>query len=674
VSSSESASTSESVSSSESASTSESVSSSESASTSESVSSSESASTSESVSSSESTSTSESVSSSESALTTESSSEIASTTESGSEIASTTESNSETASTSEYTIDDYENDVVNYLTDNNLLSDVQVSSANFKTALVQSYAALSSAPASPAGTPSNSPLWFLVYWSSGFTQQPQDTTVAVNQTYKLSGSATNNIFDAVTGGWFTNYQWYMYNESTGTWQAVSGATSQTFSGTQSTAGTYYYQLRAKIQGLIITRATLWSNVVTVHVEEKPVVATDMNVTVDNDYLWAGTGATTQAHANTNPSNATGTVSWSTSDSSKATVDEFGHVTAGSSTGKVDIIATLTNPDGTVIVSSKTITIGKGLEDQTVTERSQAEFTVQGVTVPDGATANYVWHKVSATDGSDTVVATGTSSSYTTPATTMQNNGDKYYVVVTVSYNGNTQSLTSNQATLTVLYDSTSESVSSSESASTSESVSSSESASTSESVSSSESASTSESVSTSESASTSESVSSSESTSTSESVSSSESTSTSESVSSSESTSTSESVSGSESASTSESVSTSESASTSESVSSSESTSTSESVSSSESTSTSESVSTSESASSSESVSSSESTSTSESVSSSESASTSESVSTSESASTSESVSSSESTSTSESVSSSESASTSESVSSSESASTSESV
>ncbi|WP_220742553.1 Ig-like domain-containing protein, partial [Leuconostoc palmae] len=333
--------------------------------------------------------------------------------------------------------------VVKYLTANNLINSVSINNADFKNTLKNSHTALL-ATAPQYDKPSKAPIWFLfMYWRSGFIQQPQSLNTVVNKSYSLFGETTPSFYS-------TSYQWYVRNPVTGQWSTVNGGTSSTLTTTQSTAGKYYYQLQAQINRPFRSTLWLWSQVVAVNVEQQQVNATGIIASLDNNYLWSGTGQTTYAHVTTTPSNATSKVTWTTSNPSIATVDQYGQVTAGNNNGQVQVIATVTNPDGTSHSSSVNLTIGRGLENQTVTERNSAQFNVQGVNVPSGASVKYEWHKKSAIGGRDTVVATGPSSLYTTPATTMQNNGDKYYVNVNVTYNGTTKQLTSNTATLTVI--------------------------------------------------------------------------------------------------------------------------------------------------------------------------------------------------------------------------------
>ncbi|MCP0886547.1 KxYKxGKxW signal peptide domain-containing protein, partial [Ligilactobacillus sp. WILCCON 0076] len=459
----------------------ESVSQSTSASVSESTGNSISDSTStESVSESSSSSISESVSSSISE-----SENVESTSESANSSISESE-NTGSASTSEsetgsVTFDEYKSNVISYLSSNNMLENMSVDSADFQNALSSSYATLSSAPSTDAGTPTGNALWMILYLTAGFTNQPSDINTIVNTTATTTATTTASAADIATGAWFTTYQWYRYDATTGKWSAVRGATSATLTVNQSQAGTYYYQLRAQIKDLLFTRYTMWSRVVTVNVAKQEVNADKVVVYTDDNYIWVNDGAT-KAYVSVEPENYTGTVKWSSSATNIATVDKYGNIKAGSIAGKVTITATIVNPDGTTVKSSVTITVGNGLENQKVTEGNTAQFVVQGT--PDvsniaNASVVYVWHKIDAQTGEDTIVQTGSSAYYNVKNASLADSGDRYYAVITIKVSSLSESYKTNTATLTVVVNSTSRSASTSISESTSTSISESNSASTS---------------------------------------------------------------------------------------------------------------------------------------------------------------------------------------------------
>ncbi|MBP5844986.1 Ig-like domain-containing protein, partial [Lactiplantibacillus plantarum] len=135
----------------------------------------------------------------------------------------------------------------------------------------------------------------------------------------------------------------------------------------------------------VTVYTFASNLAEVDVYSSNIPATNISIAGD-DYVINPTNSssgsndkvTSQFTSTTNPENATGTITWTTSDSSIATIDDSGLLTVVSN-GTVTITATITNADGTSYSSSKTITIGSGLEDTTADAGSDLTW------VPDGST-------------------------------------------------------------------------------------------------------------------------------------------------------------------------------------------------------------------------------------------------------------------------------------------------
>lgn len=164
--------------------------------------------------------------------------------------------------------------------------------------------------------------------------------------------------------------------------------------------------------------------------------------------------TTFAHAKPNPADSTALLSWSVDDTSLATIDKTtGMITANKSgkSGDLTVIATLTNSDGSTVEGEKTITIGGGLDDETVDEGTSATFSVLGAF--DKQPDSVVWHKV--VNGKDTTVETSTSLKYTTPETVYTDDGTQYYAVIKVTendVNGNaeTNTITTNKAKLNVI--------------------------------------------------------------------------------------------------------------------------------------------------------------------------------------------------------------------------------
>ena len=95
-----------------------------------------------------------------------------------------------------------------------------------------------------------------------------------------------------------------------------------------------------------------------------------------------------------------------------------------------------------------ITVGGTVADEAVTAPAAATFAFDSApTVTNNVTLTFQWQKLDAETGGDFADISGaTSATYTTPATVVADNGDKFRVVV--SGTGCT-SVTSNEATLTV---------------------------------------------------------------------------------------------------------------------------------------------------------------------------------------------------------------------------------
>jgi chitodextrinase len=140
-------------------------------------------------------------------------------------------------------------------------------------------------------------------------------------------------------------------------------------------------------------------------------------------------------------NITASATWTSSNSSVATIGASSGLAKGASTGSSQVSATqggISSPATTLTVSAAAVapTITTQPANQTVTTGQTATFSVSATGT---APLTYQWSK----NGSNIVGAT--SSSYTTPATTSGDNGSTFQVVVSNTA-GNTPSST---ATLTV---------------------------------------------------------------------------------------------------------------------------------------------------------------------------------------------------------------------------------
>lgn len=332
--------------------------------------------------------------------------------------------------------------------------------------------------AASAMTPSAPPIKFIGIWlTSGYDVQPdEDNYTTVNKPITLYTDAGRSVFAALFSLTASpHYQWYSSDDGK-TFSKVSakdGGSSQNLTVNPSEIGTKYYQVWVSWYTFIsvpLLDTSAYSNIIKVHTLPDPVNAEKLKITSDSDYLYNNLSSnilgilnynvadTTQMHAEVQPDDATGTVKWYSSDSSIASVDEnTGAVTGNTDKkdGTVIITGVYTNPDGTTISDTHKIEVGGGLEDQSVSVGQQATFQLQGnLTSADGVTTSVEWHKVSPDGKTDTVVQTGSKTSYTTPATTLADDGSHYYanIVVSQTTDGSTKTVngTTNKAKLSVM--------------------------------------------------------------------------------------------------------------------------------------------------------------------------------------------------------------------------------
>ena len=184
------------------------------------------------------------------------------------------------------------------------------------------------------------------------TTQPTDANVTAGKTAAFKITATG---DELT------YQWQQSTDKGGSWTDISGATTDTYTTAATTAGMNGYQYRCVVTGKGGEKVTSKAATLTVTAPTVPVT----DVTLDNTELFLFTGDRALLSATVKPDDATNkAVTWNSSKSAVATVDENGIVTAleaGSTT------ITVTTEDGgktatcEVTVSDKTYTISVDTE-------------------------------------------------------------------------------------------------------------------------------------------------------------------------------------------------------------------------------------------------------------------------------------------------------------------------
>ena len=311
--------------------------------------------------------------------------------------------------------------------------------------------AATSAPQTPSSAPS-SVLGLNI--AGGFTQQPSDMNVVSGQTVNLSANATRSAVEtaASLGTVARRYVWWESTDGGKTYSSVQTSGNTTASNVYSftapmvsTVTTLKFQVQYRYTGLLFY-SDYWSRIATVTVQPQRIAATSLKVTADNQTL--NNGDTTTVHADLSPSDATDAVTWTSSNPSLATVDNYGNVTAtaaaSTTDGKADDHGTVTIT-GTVNGQSSTtqLTIG-ALQDVTVVEGTPATFTLADV--PSAMTVTN-WYRVK--DGTATALNT-TANSYTIKTPTNADDDDTaYYAQLSYTSNGNPQQVTTNAALLTV---------------------------------------------------------------------------------------------------------------------------------------------------------------------------------------------------------------------------------
>lgn len=301
--------------------------------------------------------------------------------------------------------------------------------------------------------PSPAPIGMLgIYINTGFSLQPDDNYTYVKHAKMLTTATAHSIVDVFNPMASDHFQWAQTVDEGKTWTDVDGANQADLTITPESVGTVYYQQRFRYYAGVplFWPSTYYSHVAALTTLPAPVPATALSVKTDNDYLYNNQeGQKTYVHATPTPANATGSLSWSSSDEQLATVKSTGEVTANTSgnKGTAFITGTMTNDDGTKVSQKVAIEIGGGIDDQTVNEGQSATFQVRGNF--DQAPNSVTWHRV---DGhGDKVISQGNQLSYTLAATQQADDQAQYYAVVTVKMKGaSDQTITTNRARLTVI--------------------------------------------------------------------------------------------------------------------------------------------------------------------------------------------------------------------------------
>lgn len=299
--------------------------------------------------------------------------------------------------------------------------------------------------------PSPAPIGMLgLYLNTGFNLQPADSYTFVGHPKTLTTSVVRSVSESVLVWPPAQIKWYQLVDGTSSVTKVNGATSAKLTITPQQPGIVYYQQQYHYMGWVVF-SDRYSRVAMLKTSPIPVAAEHLEVATDDDYLYNNQkdAQQTYVHATPTPGNATGDLSWSSSDKTLATVSEdTGEVTANNSgkTGTVKIKGTMTNSDGTSVSAEVPITLGGGLDSQTVDEGQSATFKILGEF--DQAPNQVIWHRIDSA-GKDTVVSDKTATTYTVPTTTPKDNQNQYYAVIKVKSEDKEKEITTNRATLSV---------------------------------------------------------------------------------------------------------------------------------------------------------------------------------------------------------------------------------
>lgn len=162
------------------------------------------------------------------------------------------------------------------------------------------------------------------------TTQPSNVTVTEGETATFSVAAT--------GSGTLTYQWQQSTDNGSTWTDISGATSSSYTTQAATTDMNGYQYRCKVTG---TGGEATSNAATLTVTAATVPVTGVTLNKTSTSLYVGDTETLTPSIT--PDNATNkNLTWSSDDTSVATVDASGLVTAVSA-GTATI--TVTTEDG-----------------------------------------------------------------------------------------------------------------------------------------------------------------------------------------------------------------------------------------------------------------------------------------------------------------------------------------
>jgi hypothetical protein len=224
-----------------------------------------------------------------------------------------------------------------------------------------------------------------------------------------SGGSTNNVTWSASGGVIS---------ATGVWTSPNVAGTYTITATSVDEPSVLVHTTAVVSAPVITTQPISQNVCTNASATLSVAAN-----FASSYQW----------------NLGGTAI------SGATSSSF-FIASAISIDAGNYTVTVTNPAGSVTSSAATVVVGSSITKQPTSLSVFATQTATfSVTVAGVSPFTYQWYRIPSGSSTGVVISGATSGSYTTPALTTGNSGDKYYATITDSCS----ILTSSNATLTV---------------------------------------------------------------------------------------------------------------------------------------------------------------------------------------------------------------------------------
>ncbi|MHA3065499.1 Ig-like domain-containing protein [Lacticaseibacillus saniviri] len=310
-------------------------------------------------------------------------------------------------------------------------------------------------PTPPFGSPSPSYNWI----NGGFKSQPRaHYNAVINQDLPLRVVAAPDItFAAAIIGKTATFEWRQSLNKV-PWLKVSNNVYQSPVGTApetddfifhpTVVGTYYLQVQVKWSRTLFADVRYQTRLITIDVLPESVATTGLSVDVDHPILFPGFSTT--AHATLTPEDATDRITWQVSPADIVTIDpDTGNINSTANRyGKVTITATSGQHK-----ASTTLIVG-GVRDQTVQAGQPVTFRAEGIRPIPNTKLTYQWYRLNDSGGRQLIRgATQSTYTFTTNSNpTLASNPDhlrRFQVGLTTTYNGQSDVIYSNPATLTL---------------------------------------------------------------------------------------------------------------------------------------------------------------------------------------------------------------------------------